>query len=140
MRERMPNSIKALAIALGFDVIAYWICLTFLDLQDATMVLVTMVAAVVEMALIILGAVIVIRDKKNAGKRLRKKERLSKGGRMSLMAAIMLLGVEMALTALLCFTDFMAGRVAFTVALAICLLICVFVLLFLSLRSGKPRR
>lgn len=59
---------------------------------------------------------------------------------MSLMAAIMLLGVEMALTALLCFTDFMAGRVAFTVALAICLLICVFVLLFLSLRSGKPRR
>lgn len=73
MRERMPNSIKALAIALGFDVIAYWICLTFLDLQDATMALVTMVAAVVEMALIILGAVIVIRDKKKRWKKAQKK-------------------------------------------------------------------
>lgn len=73
MRERMPNSIKALAIALGFDVIAYWICLTFLDLQDATMALVTMVAAVVEMTLIILGAVIVIRDKKTLEKGSEKK-------------------------------------------------------------------
>lgn len=139
MGEKMPNSIKALAIGLGFNGIGYWICVTFLDLPDATMDIIAMMAAVVEMLLIISGAIIVIRDLKKQ-KRTGRKEQLPKGGRMMLMAASMLLGVTVALTMLLCFTDFMAGRVMFTVALVVFMLLCAFVLMFLSLRSAKPKK
>lgn len=139
MGERMPNSIKALAIGLGVDGIGYWICVTFLDLPDATMDIITMVAVVVELLLIISGAIIVIRDLKRQ-KRTGRKERLPKGGQMMLMAASMLLGVTVALTMLLCFTNFMAGRVMFTVALVVFMLLCAFVLMFLSLRGAKSKK
>ncbi len=139
MGERMPNSIKALAIGLGVDGIGYWICITFLDLPDATMDIGTMVAAVVEMLLIISGAVIIIRDLKRTKKKRGRKERIPKGRQMMLMVASMLLGITMALTMILCFTDFMAGRVIFTVALTVFMLLCAFVLLFLSLRSVKHK-